>query len=85
MTSACSYADWRNDFSKVIRSVCRLGLPILVGIDANYQVHEQAWCGVGPLAIRRGPHPDSHDLFASCVENFSFQVVNAIPDLFFQL
>ena len=45
-------------FPQALRATC-----VFVGIDANFQVYEQACMGVAGMGFRRGPQPANHGHF----------------------
>ncbi len=53
-TEAC---EWWAKFSTVVSSTCSKGIPVLIGIDANYVVHNDASSGIGEVCRSGVPPP----------------------------
>jgi len=76
-----SYSAWWDHFANVVQKYCSAGIPMVVGIDANYQCHSNGSINIGELRIKGTPPPQNHDCFIKCVENLSVRVMNTFPEL----
>ena len=58
-TNSSEAREWWVIFSSIIFESCTSGIPVLIGIDANYVVHEDASSGIGDVC-RSGDPPPQH-------------------------
>ncbi len=72
--------EWWVKFSSIVSTTCSKDVPVLIGIDANYVVHNDASSGIGEVC-RIGVPPPHHSSVCEFLNNLSFSVFNSFSDL----
>ena len=68
------------NFSKIILSTCCGGIPVIIGIDANYVVHDGASVGIGDAHCSSEP-PPQHASVCDFLNDVNFTVFDSFKNL----
>ncbi len=72
---------WWKIFQRNVLKFCKVGAPVVLGIDANYQSHVSMSSGMGDLNILNCSPPPNHEAVIDCISNCGFKVANTSQEL----
>ncbi len=79
-TDCSSAREWWVNFSKIILSTCCGGIPVIIGTDANYVVHDGASVGIGDVHCSSEP-PPQHASVCDFLNDVNFTVFDSFKNL----